>query len=311
MRSTQALPEQSDASNPLAAMQEAVRSTQRRADTLGVYRGNLSALDILTEISRRVPPDLDVVFEELSIDRQVIQIKGHSPSFGSVDRAARGARAVRALRRDHRRRHHGRREARRSELQRAHQPVRREGALVRELWRRVLAAYEGLSRNERLLVGVAGGLLALALFWFALVMPLVGAAGRAASNAAAAEQQLQAVRALRARFDEVHGRLVTVEQRIRSGPRGEIFTTLEQMAAESAVKIDSMEPRTSPASDEYRETKVQVALKGVTLAQLVDFLSRIDDAPQVLSIKSLRIRTRADKQDLLDVTFTVSSFEVI
>jgi len=70
---------------PLAAMQEALRSAERRADTLGVYRGNLSALDILTEISRRVPANLDVVFEELSIERQVIQIKGHSPSFGSVD----------------------------------------------------------------------------------------------------------------------------------------------------------------------------------------------------------------------------------
>jgi general secretion pathway protein L len=81
----EALPAQAEASNPLAAMEAAVRSTQRRAETLGVYRGNLSALDILTEISRLVPPSLDVVFEELSIDRQVIQIKGHSPSFGSVD----------------------------------------------------------------------------------------------------------------------------------------------------------------------------------------------------------------------------------
>ena len=81
----QALPDQPAAANPLATMQAAVRSAQRRADTLGVYRGNLSALDVLTEISRLVPPNLDVVFEELSIDRQVIQIKGHSPSFGSVD----------------------------------------------------------------------------------------------------------------------------------------------------------------------------------------------------------------------------------
>lgn len=81
----QALPDQAAAPDPLATMQAAVRGAQRRADTLGVYRGNLSALDILTEISRLVPPDLDVVFEELSIDRQVIQIKGHSPSFGSVD----------------------------------------------------------------------------------------------------------------------------------------------------------------------------------------------------------------------------------
>jgi hypothetical protein len=72
-----------------------------------------------------------------------------------------------------------------------------------------------------------------------------------------------------------------------------------------------MEPRTSPASAEYRETKVQVSLKGVTLAQVVGLLNRIDTAPQMLSIKSLRIRTRADKQDLLDVTFTVSSFERI
>ena len=70
----------------MKAMKEAVRGVQQRADTLGIYRGNLSALQVLAEISSRVPTDLDVIFEELSIDRQVIQIKGHSPSFGSVDR---------------------------------------------------------------------------------------------------------------------------------------------------------------------------------------------------------------------------------
>jgi general secretion pathway protein L len=79
------LPDTPRTGSPLAAMQEAVRRAERRADTLGVYRGNLSALDILTEISRLVAANLDVVFEELSIERQVIQIKGHSPSFGSVD----------------------------------------------------------------------------------------------------------------------------------------------------------------------------------------------------------------------------------
>jgi len=82
----QAFPDGPSPDHPVSAMQEAVRRAQRRADTLGVYRGNLSALDVLTEISRHVPKDLDVVFEELSIDRQLIQIKGHSPSYGSVDR---------------------------------------------------------------------------------------------------------------------------------------------------------------------------------------------------------------------------------
>jgi len=33
-----------------------------------------------------VPKDLEVEFEELSIEGQVVQIRGHSPAFGSVDR---------------------------------------------------------------------------------------------------------------------------------------------------------------------------------------------------------------------------------
>jgi len=182
---------------------------------------------------------------------------------------------------------------------------------VKELWRRAIVAFEGLSNSERILVSTAGGLLLLTLLWFALVAPLVGAASRMGTRAESAERQVELVRDLRARYDEVSGRLASVEARIRSGPSGEIFTSLEQMASQSAVRIDSMEPRTSPASEDYRETKVQVALKGVTLAQLVGFLSRIEDASQMLSIKSLRIRTRADKPELLDVTFTVSSFEAL
>jgi general secretion pathway protein L len=82
----QAFPGQPAPPSVIQAMQQAVGQAQGRADTLGVYRGNLSALDILTEISARIPADLEVVFEELAIDGQVVQIKGHTPAFGSVDR---------------------------------------------------------------------------------------------------------------------------------------------------------------------------------------------------------------------------------
>jgi len=82
----QAFPSQAPPSNVISAMQQAVGAAQGRAETLGVYRGNLSALDVLTEISARVPKDLEVEFEELAIEGQVVQIRGHSPAFGSVDR---------------------------------------------------------------------------------------------------------------------------------------------------------------------------------------------------------------------------------
>lgn len=83
---TEAFPGAARPGNVVGAMQGAVRAAQERADFLGVYRGNLSALDLLAEISARVPRDLEIVFEELSIDRQVVRIRGHCQSFEAVDR---------------------------------------------------------------------------------------------------------------------------------------------------------------------------------------------------------------------------------
>jgi general secretion pathway protein L len=68
------------------ALRRSLLDAQQRADFLGVYRGNLSALDLFAAISARVPRDLPVVFEELTIDGQVIRIRGHTQSFEAVDR---------------------------------------------------------------------------------------------------------------------------------------------------------------------------------------------------------------------------------
>lgn len=67
-------------------LREALEKTRHRANFLGVYGGNLSALDVLTEISARVPANLPIVFEELSIDGQVVRVRGHAPSYGAVDK---------------------------------------------------------------------------------------------------------------------------------------------------------------------------------------------------------------------------------
>ncbi|HXV36926.1 MAG TPA: type II secretion system protein GspL [Myxococcota bacterium] len=72
--------------NPISALREEIATASARAEFLGVYRGNLSALDLLTEISRFVPKSLDVVFDELSIDRQIIRMRVRAKSFEAADR---------------------------------------------------------------------------------------------------------------------------------------------------------------------------------------------------------------------------------
>jgi general secretion pathway protein L len=83
---TEAFPAKPVPANMLSGLRDELRAANARAEFLGVYAGNLSALDVLAEISRRVPPDLDVVFEELSIDKQVIRMRVQAKSFEAADR---------------------------------------------------------------------------------------------------------------------------------------------------------------------------------------------------------------------------------
>jgi hypothetical protein len=82
----QAFPGSPAPQDPAIAMRQAVQSAHARAEFLGVYRGNLSALDLLSEISRRVPPDLDIALEDLSIDRQLVRMRVQAKSFEAADR---------------------------------------------------------------------------------------------------------------------------------------------------------------------------------------------------------------------------------
>jgi general secretion pathway protein M len=175
---------------------------------------------------------------------------------------------------------------------------------------RLRTTLASLAPRERLLLIGAGSVLLLTILWLGVALPAIASVRNAEERVAAAERDLATARRLQGELAEIQGRLGVVEKRIREGPAGNIFTTLEGLAQKSAVKVESMEPQAAPAQDHYKETKVQVVLKQVTLAQTVAFLHGVESAPQLLSVKSLRIRTRAEqKEDLLDVTFTVSSFE--
>ena len=72
--------------NPVRALTERIDESRELADFLGVYGGNLSALDVLAELSRRVPQQLDVRFDEVNITAHVIRIKVSARTFEASER---------------------------------------------------------------------------------------------------------------------------------------------------------------------------------------------------------------------------------
>ena len=189
---------------------------------------------------------------------------------------------------------------------------------MNELLGRIRVLWDGLAPRERILVGIAGGALALTILLFGLIMPVMSATDRAAEGAEDAERDLVAMQRMKREWDGLHTRLSTVEGRIQnSRDGGNLLTLLESLAGRAGVKPTSMEKRQSGESEQYEETKVEVSLKNVTLQQAVSYLSSIESADQPLSVKSLRIKRRPGRpsaseekpEDLIDVTFSVSGFK--
>ena len=78
---------------PMAALGSAVADARGRADFLGLYSGNLSALDLMTRLSAAIPTELKIKFDEIAIDRNVIRIKVTTDSYESADRLENELRA--------------------------------------------------------------------------------------------------------------------------------------------------------------------------------------------------------------------------
>lgn len=181
---------------------------------------------------------------------------------------------------------------------------------MNELIERLRNAWDNLSPREQILTTAAGAAVAVSLVAFVIVMPFVNLADRAGTRVQTAEQQVMAMVRLQREYAEINGRLSGVEQRIQNqGRQQNIRTLLDNLAESSSVRIATMEERQASKHDHYVETKVEVSLKNVSLSQTIKYLHNIEASPQQLSVKSLRIRGRADKSQLLDVTFAVSSFE--
>ena len=187
-----------------------------------------------------------------------------------------------------------------------------------ELLGRVRVLWDGLAPRERILVGIAGGALAILLLLFGVVMPVLAATDHATSNAENAERRLAMMQRMRRDWDVLDLRLNTVESKIQASRDGQnLLTLLASLATRAGVKPTSMEKRQSGESERYEETKVEVSLKSVTLQQAVNYLASIESAQQPLSVKSLRIKRRPgrarkpneDAADLIDVTFSVSAFK--
>jgi Tfp pilus assembly protein PilO len=177
---------------------------------------------------------------------------------------------------------------------------------------RLINLWDNFSARERMLVSVAGASISVSLIVIGVIQPILGAASNIELRAEVAERQLEAMNRLRREYDVVSTSLGAVEAQIGANPqKRNLLTLLESLASKSSVKINSMEERKAQEDEKFKETRVEVRLKRVSLQAAVSYLHAIESSDQLLTVKSLNMKNRTDRSSLLDVTFNVSTFETL
>jgi Tfp pilus assembly protein PilO len=182
---------------------------------------------------------------------------------------------------------------------------------VRNLLERLRSLFEERPVRERWLLVLALGVVMLVLVHALVIAPLQTRLRLSRAENERLETALLRGTRMAADVRRLQTSLSRVEARIAPTPKANLFTLLESLATQAEVKdrLESIKPKQPSGSESYPETRVEVSLKGATLAQTIQFLYRIETAPVHLIVRSLRIRSRRDAAGLLDATFSVSSFE--
>jgi len=97
-------------------------------------------------------------------------------------------------------------------------------------------------------------------------------------------------------------------------PQGPLISTVEKLLLEEKVdrKKFSIKDRNTKNKDTeeiYNEKSVDVTIKQIPLGKVIDVLYAFQSKTSYLKVKGLRVRTRFDSSNSVDLLFMVSTFE--
>ena len=167
-----------------------------------------------------------------------------------------------------------------------------------------------MSKREKLYVAIGGGFLVVVLGWMLIVNPYLNGVTDAQNRIETGRQNLRTVVQLYDTYVTQRARLDEIESRIPTGEEFAILSALERLAGESGISnaIEKMEERKQADNVYFQESSVEVSLRRVPLASLIDYLYKIESSKDLMLVRNLQLNTRYDKRDLIDAKIEVSTF---
>ena len=165
-------------------------------------------------------------------------------------------------------------------------------------------------RDQRVLIG-AGAFLLLMLLYLGVDSVLLGYSNLE-EKIAKKRAEVEKITRLRAQYMEAHKQLADIKAKLDQMEKGfSVLSFIEDLANKENIRENtgSVKPKKIPLNDRYDESIVELKIDNVSLSELVDFIYKIENSGHLLKVKRLRIKTRYDNRDLLNVTLQVTTYK--
>ena len=167
-----------------------------------------------------------------------------------------------------------------------------------------------LTNKDRRALMIGLGVLAFFLLVQFVFFPLLDTRSRLERGIQRRHKALVELNEMQSRYKQRSLQNNTLEQRL-AGRRGNfsLFSFLEKMAADTAVKQNIVYMKPSDAVEEgaLQQIMVEMKLKAVSLTRLVAFLERVESPDELVELKRISIQENKKQEGTLDVIMQVIS----
>ncbi len=165
-----------------------------------------------------------------------------------------------------------------------------------------------LSPRERVMVWSAGA--AVSLFVLFLVATGVSRSINAREQRIGSKtEMLSQIGKLTRGYRQAQAERQSLEARLK-GPPVQLMSFVSQTGAQSGVEVNDLRPGTPTTTDGLTEDSVEVNLARIDLPRLARLVDALERGPGVVKVRKLRMATRTDDPNLVDVTLQVSTWQL-
>lgn len=167
-----------------------------------------------------------------------------------------------------------------------------------------------MSDRERRLVALTVAI-ALVFAVAGLSWMIAGSISRREKGIAIRKDEIAQLESLRSDYEQATARQKAAEARIKTATTTSLFTLMQKAAQEVGLALSDLNERRVPVKDsDLTEVNVDVTLKEISIDKLVTLLEKIEGKTSggVVKVSKLKVKTRLDNPDMLEVSLTVSTW---